>query len=124
MLDRMAALGFINVFDVKEIGEEVLVKEIEMPPELAARVVAACTAQAEIVAAQQQREQEELAARKAAEEAAARAVLDGGAPVETDAEAESRAADILGGSFPNGMSGSTGGDFTGVASERQGRAGE
>src|SRR6188508_1033284 len=35
MLDRMVALGIINLLDIEEVGTEPLVKELEMPQELA-----------------------------------------------------------------------------------------
>jgi N utilization substance protein A len=103
MLDRMGALGMISVFDIEEVGPEVLVEELEMSRELAEQVVAACAAKARIVAEQQQKDKEEAERRKAAEEAAATALL-GGEPgslanieIETDADADSVAASILGG---------------------------
>jgi N utilization substance protein A len=103
MLDRMGALGMISVFDIEEVGPEVLVAELQMSRELADQVVEACAAKAKIVAEQQQKEKEEAERRKAAEEAAATAVLGGDGSrmanidIETDETAESVAASILGG---------------------------
>ena len=92
MLDRMGALGMISVFDVEEVGMEVLVDELEMPAEVAQIVVTTCAEQAKVVAEKQQRDKEEAERRKAEEEAAASAILD----TPTDAASESAADSILG----------------------------
>ena len=39
MLDRMVALGIINLLDIEEMGTEPLVKELEIPQELADKIV-------------------------------------------------------------------------------------
>ena len=102
MLDRMGALGMISVFDVEEVGLDVIQEELGMTAELGQQVIDACVAQSKIVAEQLQKEKEEAEARRKEEEAAARAVLGGGGAVgaapapATDAEAESAAASILG----------------------------
>ncbi|MBI1369775.1 MAG: transcription termination factor NusA [Planctomycetes bacterium] len=93
MIDRMAALGMITVFDVEEVGEEVLVEQVGnlgMTPELAAQVVTKCSERAKVVAQQQQQERE-LAEKKKAEEAAAIAAQPG------EAQAASILGDLLGG---------------------------
>ena len=106
MADRLAALGMVSVFDVEEVGADVLANELEISPETAALVVEAAAARAKIVAEQQQKEKEETEARRKAEEEAARRLLEEGhvgegAPASTDEgasmSAEARAADILGG---------------------------
>ena len=97
-LDRMGALGMISVFDVEEIGPEVLVQELGLEPEVADRVVELCSERAKEVAEQQRKEQDEAAVRAAEESAQADALLGGGpAAVTPDAEAESAADNILGG---------------------------
>ena len=95
MLDKMGALGLISVFDIEEVGVPVLTQEIGMSEELAESVVIACHEKGKIVAEEQ---------RIAAEQDAATDHLLGGgmaggmgAPVETDASAESAADSILGG---------------------------
>lgn len=111
MLDRMGALGMISVFDIAEVGEQVLIDEVGMPEDVAARVIEACVAKQKIVEEQQAREKEEAAARKAADEAAASAVLGGEPMVETDEQAESVADSILGGNARASASASaSGGD--------------
>ncbi len=116
MVDRLAALGMVSVFDVEEIGAEVLAEELEIDAELAERLVTVAAARAKEVAEQQEREKQEAEKRRAEEQAAAAAILAGAAsgdgPLdpdaaaaailgaakpETDSEAESRAEDILGG---------------------------
>ena len=104
MLDRMGALGMISVFDVEEVGNSILEAELEMPVELAAKVVEICAEQAKVVAEQQQKEKEEAERKRLEEEATGAAIL-GGAPVETpanldfqtDDDSEAAAAAILGG---------------------------
>jgi N utilization substance protein A len=106
MLDKMGALGMISVFDVEEVGEDVLIEQVGMSEETAQRVVEICAAQSKIVAEQQQKEKEEAERRKAEEEAAAAALLgDGGMAnldVVVDEQAESAADAILGGAQSDG----------------------
>jgi N utilization substance protein A len=97
MLDKLGALGLISVFDVEEVGPEILETNLGIAPELADLIVTTCIDKAKIVAEQQ--EQEKTAAEQlAAEEGAAADVLLGSAPaVEVDQSAEAAADDILGG---------------------------
>ena len=95
MLDRMGALGVISVFDVEEVGGEVLQQELGMSDELAALVVRTCGEKAKVVAEQQQREKEEAERRRAEEEAAGAAILAAG-ETPADADAEAAASSILG----------------------------
>lgn len=106
-LGKLHALGMVSVFDVEEVGAEVLTTELGIDPELAARVLEISGAKAKLVAEQQLKEKEEAEARKRAEEEAARRLLEGGASPLAVAEGEpapavtptdeARAADILGG---------------------------
>jgi len=93
-LDKMGALGMISVFDVEELGAEVLEQELGMSAETADLVVSVCSEKAKEVAEQQAREKEEAEVRRAAEQAATDAVLGAG---PTDAAAEAAADAILGG---------------------------
>ncbi len=95
MVDRLAALGMISVFDIEEIGQEVLMTELELDEEKAAHAVELCSARAKIVAEEQEREKAEAAARKAQEERAAAAILSGAVSGD-DASPEVAAAAILG----------------------------
>ncbi|MBX3387286.1 MAG: transcription termination/antitermination protein NusA [Phycisphaeraceae bacterium] len=124
MVDRLAALGMISVFDIEEVGADVLVNELQLTEETAAKALELAAARAKEVAEQQQRDREEAERRKRedegaaarllagdvpAGEAAAAAILggggvsvervegDGSGRVEVTSADESRAADILGG---------------------------
>ncbi len=93
MIDRIAALGMISVFDIEEIGLEVLpehLRDVDMTAEFAEKIVDHCSERAKEVAELQQRERDE-AERKAASEAAAVVDEAGGS-----ASAEQQAAAILG----------------------------
>lgn len=94
MLDRLAAMGIVSVFDVEEVGVEVLVTELQMDEATAARVVEISAAKAKVVAEQQAREKEEAEQKKREEEEAARRLLmgEGG---EGDVDADLAAAAIL-----------------------------
>jgi N utilization substance protein A len=63
MLDRMVALGIINLLDIEEMGIDPLVKEVEIPQELAEKVLSVSIEEAKRIAA------EEAAKRVAEEEA-------------------------------------------------------
>jgi N utilization substance protein A len=65
MLDRMVALGVINLLDIEEVGTEPLIKELEMPQELADKVLSVAVEDAKRIAT-------EDAARKIAEDEAKR----------------------------------------------------
>jgi len=113
MVDRLAALGMVSVFDIEEVGAEVLATELEMSADDAEALVEASSVRAKEVHEQQEREKAEAEARKAEEEEAARRLLEEGGSADADitaaailgaasapapsAEDEQRAADILGG---------------------------
>jgi N utilization substance protein A len=65
MLDRMVALGIINLLDIEEMGTAPLTKELELSEELADKIVALAGVDAKRIAT-------EDAARRAAEEEAKR----------------------------------------------------
>ncbi|MEL7474029.1 MAG: transcription termination factor NusA, partial [Planctomycetota bacterium] len=95
MVDRLAALGMVSVFDIEEVGAGVLETELELTPEVAAHAVEITAAKAKIVAEIQQKEKEEAEARRKEEEEAARRLLSGEVP-EGGVDAETAAAAILG----------------------------
>src|SRR5690606_16074496 len=68
MLDRLAALGMVSVFDIEEVGVGVLTEELDLTDDLAQRMVQAAGERAKIVAEQQEKERAEAEARKRAEE--------------------------------------------------------
>ncbi len=104
-LDRLAALGMISVFDIEEVGADVLVSELELDQQVAEEIVRTCSARAKEVAEQQAIEKEEAAKRKQEEEAAGKRLLEGltgggeGAPAVSESD-DARAAAILGGGGP------------------------
>ncbi len=95
MVDRLAALGMISVFDIEEIGAEMVMTELELTEEAAEFAVELCASRAKEVAAEQEREKAEAEARKASDEQAAAAILSGAIDGE-DASPEVAAAAILG----------------------------
>ena len=94
MVDRLAALGMISVFDIEEVGPEVLQNELSVDEAVAKAMVEAAATRAREVAEQQAREKEEAERKRREDEEAARRLLAGEA---VPAEAEARAAAILGG---------------------------
>ncbi len=115
MVDKLGALGMVSVFDIEEVGNEVLISELGITEELAKNLVGIAAAKAKIVAEQQQKDKEEAEAKRKLEAEAAAKLLAGEAPaggVDADVAAaailgagsapkvtpsdEARAADILG----------------------------
>lgn len=58
-VDRLAALGMVSVFDIEEVGAEVLMTELEIDEERAAQAVEAAAARAKIVAEEQAKQKAE-----------------------------------------------------------------
>lgn len=99
MLDKLAALGMVSVFDIEEVGVDVLMQDLGCTAELGATIVEQASAKAKIVAEQQEKDKAEAAARKVVEQEAARRMLAG--EMGGDEDAELRAAAILSiGSMP------------------------
>ena len=99
MLDRLAALGMITVFDIEEVGPNVLVAEIEVDEETAAKMVELASAKSKVVAEQLKQEKEEAEQRRKEEEEAARRLLEGEA-AEGGVDPDVAAAAILGAEMP------------------------
>lgn len=96
MVDRLAALGMVSVFDIEEVGPEVLISELEIEQEIAEKMVEASSVRAKDVAAQQQKEKEEAEKRRIEEEDAARRLLAGETPTDGEVDPDVAAAAILG----------------------------
>ena len=79
MVDRLAALGMISVFDIEEVGAEVLKEHLEIDDAKAQHIAEIISAKAKVVAEQQQKDKEEAERRKKDEEEAARRLLAGDA---------------------------------------------
>ena len=84
-IDRLAALGVINVFDVEEVGAAYLMEVLECDNELAERMITIASQRGKQVAEEQQKEKEEAAKRKAAADAE-----------QSSQPGEAQAASILG----------------------------
>ena len=102
MVDRLAALGMVSVFDIEEVGRDVLINELELSEELADKAVEICAEKAKVVAEQQQKAREEAEKKRLEDEAATAALFGGGSgdaeqgAEETDADSDAAAAAILG----------------------------
>jgi len=105
VMDHIAALGMISVFDVEEVGAGILLQEIEITEEQANAMVEKCAARARLVSEEQQRDRELADQKRAADAAAASSVLDAvvgapsGAPdaAATASGEDAKADAILGG---------------------------
>jgi transcription termination/antitermination protein NusA len=95
MIDKLGALGMVSVFDVEEVGAEVLMNELAIDEALAQQMVEAASTRAKVVAEQQQKDKELAEIRRREEEEAARRLLAGEVP-EGAVDAETAAAAILG----------------------------
>ena len=76
MLDRMAALGIISIFDVEEIGRNVLEEDLEFGKQIADRCIDIAVARSKEVTVEQEQAKLAEEASRLEEEAAASAVLD------------------------------------------------
>jgi N utilization substance protein A len=82
LLDRMVAMGLINLLDIEEVGAEPLMKELEIAEELSSKIITTAAEEAKRIGAEDAARKE--AAEKAkAEEAAARAAAAAQPVVET-----------------------------------------
>jgi hypothetical protein len=97
MLDKLGALGMVSVFDIEEVGVEVLTSELGITDELAKHLVEIASAKAKIVAEQQQKDKEEAEAKRKLEAEAAAKLLAGESPT-AGVDADVAAAAILGAS--------------------------
>ncbi|MEM1011932.1 MAG: transcription termination factor NusA [Planctomycetota bacterium] len=66
LMDRIIALGLIDVRDIEEVGEQPLMDELEIEFELAERMVDVCTEEAKIVVKEQEAKKKAEAEAKAA----------------------------------------------------------
>jgi len=106
MVDRLAALGMVSVFDIEEVGADVLVAELEIEQVKADEIVEAASIKAKEVHEIQEREKTESAIRRKEEEEAARRLLQGEGAGEA-VDAELAAAAILGASSVPAPTGET-----------------
>lgn len=99
MADRLAALGMVSVFDIEEVGADVLVNELGLDQATAQAAVEAAGIKAKEVAIQQQKDKEEKEkAKRDLFESGASPMADGSTPPPAVSQSDdARAADILGG---------------------------
>ncbi|MAI67950.1 MAG: transcription termination factor NusA [Phycisphaerae bacterium] len=76
MLDRMAALGIISIFDVEEIGRNVLEEDLEFPKPTADRCIEIAVIRSKEVTVEQEEAKLAEETKRVEEEAAAMAILD------------------------------------------------
>jgi transcription termination/antitermination protein NusA len=107
MVDKLAALGMVSVFDIEEVGAEALAGELEISVEAAAALVEVCSVKAKEVAAIQQQEKEAKERRAREEAELARRALEGGTAGEAGEDA---AAAILGADAPTPETPNTSGE--------------
>ncbi|MBC8200600.1 MAG: transcription termination factor NusA [Planctomycetes bacterium] len=89
MLDRMAALGIISIFDVEEIGRNVLEEDLEFTKQVADRCIDVAVVRSKEVTIEQEEAKLAEEALRVEEEAAAAAVLDAQIDDESAAVADS-----------------------------------
>ncbi len=98
-VDRLAALGMVSVFDLEEVGIEVLTTELEIETEIGEKIMEMAAERSKVVAEQQKKDKEESLERRKAEEEAARQLLSGDLTnPESEVDPEIAAAAILGAS--------------------------
>ncbi len=91
-VDRLAALGMVSVFDIEEVGSEILETELEIDEDAVTRIMDLAAEKAKVVAEQQAKDKAESEARRAAEHEAAQRLLAGEGG---EMDADSAAAAIL-----------------------------
>jgi len=91
MLDRMAALGIISIFDVEEIGRNVLEEDLEFSKQIADRCIDVAVVRSKEVTVEQEEAKRAEEAKRIEEEAAAIAILD----AQIDDESAAVAGSIL-----------------------------
>lgn len=107
ILDRLGALGMISVFDVEEVGSDLLVNELEIPEDTANALVTSCASRAKEIAELQAKEKEQEAQEEGKSEDASG---------EFDEEAEATVDSILGDVLPDDVKDSSS-DSVGVSEE-------
>jgi N utilization substance protein A len=87
MIDKVIALGLIDVRDIEEVGTGPLMEELGLDEEMAQRIVDRCAEEAKVVAVEQAAKKQAEASAKASEASAARDALAAIAARGVDAEA-------------------------------------
>ncbi len=111
-VDKIIALGLIDVRDIEEVGIGPLMEELELDEDLANRIVERCTEEAKLVAAEQAAKKEaEARAKAGASDANAflAALQGGGDAAEGTAGDESEQDEAAGNTLPGAMEAVDGG---------------
>src|SRR5215211_3236539 len=90
MMDKVLALGLIDVRDIEEVGTGPLMEELALEEETAQKVVDRCSEEAKIVAVEQEAKKKAEAAAKAAAQGAFAGI---GGPINATGEPGSRGVD-------------------------------
>lgn len=112
MVDKIIALGLIDVRDIDEVGIEPLMQEVGMTEELAQIVMERCASEAKVVAVEQEKKKLEQASAKAEEPKDLGVLAALGlapAPERRSAPAEGEEAGESGSKMPGAMEASEGG---------------
>jgi N utilization substance protein A len=101
LVDKVIALGLIDVRDIEEVGTGPMIEELGLPEDIAQRVIDRCTEDAKVWAVEQQARKEAEAKAKAAAQAESRRALDallgvGSEPAAATAEPEEAPAAMPG----------------------------
>ncbi|MFM9996404.1 MAG: transcription termination factor NusA [Phycisphaerales bacterium] len=99
MVDKLGALGMISIFDIEEVGMEVLMTELGVTEDIAKVMMDKASIKAKVVAEQQQKDKIENERKRREEQDAARILLEGGGTPGT-VSGEVAAAAILGATVP------------------------
>jgi hypothetical protein len=97
MVDKVIALGLIDVRDIEEVGSGPLMEELALDEATADKVVELCAAEAKIVAVEQEAKKKADMAAKAADRAAFSGALAGDGGRSASADAGSSVNPLLGG---------------------------
>jgi N utilization substance protein A len=97
MVDKVIALGLIDVRDIEEVGTGPLMEELGLDEETAQRVVDRCAEEAKVVAVEQEQQKKAEAAEKAKLAAAFSGAASGaaGGPINPTGEPGSRGVDAV-----------------------------
>src|SRR5215213_436034 len=94
MVDKVIALGLIDVRDIEEVGITPLTEELGIPEDVATRAVERCAEEAKVVAVEQEAKKAAESAAKAADQQAFASALAGG-PLNPTGDPNSRGVDAV-----------------------------
>jgi N utilization substance protein A len=110
MVDKVIALGLIDVRDIEEVDTGPLMEELGLDEATAEKVVELCAAEAKIVAVEQEAKKKADAVRKAADQAAFASALASGGPRPESSMSSGSSNPLLGGLGGGGLGGANDSD--------------